>query len=176
MKLFLALFALMLTSSSFAMSLACVTEFPTTTVYGEEKGDEFVVTVYHHNGTGYMPLHSGIITPNDLPQMAEKAEDFARLGELYEFRYDLKDCFRIDEDIMSCNNGKTTEINGVKVRPFSLFTKRVVTEFDLAKFEETEVSFLMDVENKTRFLSMKYMKNECYQSKKAQTIMSVIGK
>lgn len=172
MKTFLAsLTALLISSSSYAYTLACVTEFPTTSIYGEEVGDEFVVTVFHHNGTGYMPLHSGVITPNDLPQMAEKAQDFARLGELYEFRYDIENCQRIDGDIMACTKGKTTDINGVKVRPWSMSTSRITTEFDLATFEQIGVTFLMDIESKTRSLSMQYMRNECYQGDKAKELI-----
>lgn len=177
MKTFLTtISALLISTSSFAVNLACVTEFPTTSIYGEVEGDDFVVKVYHHNGTGYMPLHIGVITPNDLPEMQRRAEDFERLGELYEFRYPVENCQRIDQDILSCNGGKETEINGVKVRPFSLYTMRISSEMDLAKFDETQVSILMEIEGQTRHFASKYMANECYQSKRAEKIFSVLGK
>jgi hypothetical protein len=173
-SLITTLAALLISTSTFAMELSCVTEFPTTSVYGEEQGDEFVVMVYHHNGTGYLPLHNGIITPNDLPVMQERAQIFESLGQLYEFRYPLSECQRIDKDIMTCSKGKETVINGVKVRPWSLYTMRIDSEMDIAKFEETQVSFLMDIEGKTQHMSMKYMRNECFQQKKAQKIFSVL--
>lgn len=173
-SVFTILAILLMTTSAFATKLSCVTEFPTTSVYGEEQGDEFVVMVYHHNGTGYLPLHNGIITPNDLPVMQERAQVFESLGQLYEFRYPLSSCQRTDKDIMNCTHGKETVVNGVKVRPWSLYTMRINSEMDIANFEETQVSFLMDIEGKSYHMSMKYMRNECYQEAKAKKLFSVL--
>jgi hypothetical protein len=166
--------ALLLSASAMAMKVSCVTEIPTTTVYGLEEGDEFVVWVYHHNGVGYMPLHMGVVTPNDLPMLAEKAADFERLGERYEFRYPIEKCSRFDKDIMSCQFGKETKINGVKVKPWSFTTMRVNTEMDITNFQETHVSFLMQIDGKERSMSYSYAENECYQEAKAKKIFSVL--
>ncbi len=175
MKFTLAVLALLFVSTStHAMSVACVTEWPTTSVYGQQVGDELVVKVFHHNGEGYLPLYTGIITPNDLPKMQRKAELFTKLGRLYEFRYDLKNCKRVNEDLMSCIHGKETEINGIKFQPFSMYTKRISHEYDLGSYEQIEVSFLLDFDGESQHFSMQYMKNECYQEKRAEKIFSAL--
>ena len=171
MKLvFTALLVMISSFSAQAMSVACVTEWPTTSVYGQTEGDELVVKVFHHNGEGYLPLYTGIITPNDLPKMQRKAELFTKLGSLYEFRYDLKNCKRINEDIMFCNGGKETEINGIRFRPFAMYTKRILNEYDLGSYEQIEVAFLLNFNGETEHISMQYMSNECHQEKKAEKI------
>lgn len=175
MKSLITAVALLLSTPTFAMKLSCVTEFPTTSVYGVEEGDEFVVQIYHHNGTGYMPLHMGVITPNDLPVLAERAEDFHRLGDYYEFRYPLEKCQRVSDVIMSCTHGKDAVVNGVKVRPWSIHTIKLTGEMASASWNEVQVSFLMDIDGKSRNLSYKYADFECYQEKKAEKIFSVIG-
>jgi hypothetical protein len=173
-KILTALTALLVSASASALTVACVTEWPTTSVYGFTEGDEFVVKVFHHNGEKYLPLYTGIITPNDLPQLQRKAELFTKLGRLYEFRYDLKDCTRVSDDIVSCIRGKETEINGIRFRPFAMYTKRINTEYDLGSYEQIEVAFLLDFNGESQFFSMQYMKNECLQEKKAEKIFEVL--
>jgi hypothetical protein len=175
MKSFLTLFsALIFSTTALAMKVSCVTEFPTTSVYGSQEGDDFVVRIYHHNGVGFMPLHMGVITPNDLPSIAEKAADFERLGDYYEFRYPLEKCSRFDQDILSCTFGKETKINGISVKPWSFTTMRVSTEMGITSFQETHLMILMEIDGKGRDLSYKYANHECYQEEKAKKIFSVI--
>ncbi len=175
MKLtFAALLLLFVSASTQAMSLACVTEWPTTSVYASTVGDELVVKVFHHNGEGYLPLYTGIITPNDLPKMQLKADLLMKLGRLYEFRYDLKNCTRVNEDIMSCIHGKETELNGIKYQPFSMYTKRISHEYDRGSYEQIEVAFLLVFNGESQHFSMQYMKDECFQEKRAEKIFSAL--
>lgn len=174
----IALTLFMVSVSSFAMQLSCITEFPTTSVVSEIEGDEFVVHVFHHNGVRYMPLYTGIITPNDLPNMAAKAEMFASIGDHYVLRWDLSKCKRVNQDIMSCTGGKDTEINGVIVRPWGIFTKTINSNFDVYSSEQIEVSFMMDIEDKAANFSMQYMKEECNQieGKRAKLLKTILTK
>lgn len=159
----LAVFSLF-SFSAFAtdgMFMTCITEFPTTTIMMETENNEVSVRVIHHNGFKYMPLHSGIITPADLDTMRLKAEQFAKLGNFYEFKWDLSDCSRQDNEIFSCMKGKPTTINGTAVAPFSVYSKRITSESDAGTFENIEISFLIDIEKSSQHFSMKYDRNEC---------------
>lgn len=174
----IALTLLMVSVSSFAMQLTCITAYPTTSVVSEIEGDEFVVHVYHHNGVRYMPLQTGIVTPNDLPNLAAKAELFELMGNHYALRWDLSDCKRVNEDIMSCTRGKETEINGVKLRPWGIFTKTISSHFDVYSYEQIEVFFMMYVEDKPAHFSMQYLKEECTQTegKRAKLLKTILSK
>ena len=145
--------------SSFRM--VCVTEFPTTSIVAEKVADEMVVQVFHHNGMKFMPLHSGIITPNDLPVMEQKAKEFAKIGDHYEFRWDVSKCERMDNEIFSCHGGKDTVINGTIVNPFSLYTQRVTSVSDAGTFEKLNVGFLISIDKNSQNFSMGYEKYEC---------------
>ena len=141
--------------------MLCMTEFPTTSIIAEKAGDEMVVRVIHHNGFKYMPLHSGIITPNDLPTMAKKAKDFEKLGNLYEFRWDMSKCERTDNEIFSCHGGKDTVIEGTPVNPFSIYTQRITSESDAGTFTKIHVGFLISIDKSSQSFSMGYENYEC---------------
>ncbi|MFP5386196.1 MAG: hypothetical protein ACLGHN_08965 [Bacteriovoracia bacterium] len=160
-----ALIALGLSLSVSAMEVICVTEFPTTSVVGDVEGDEFVVNIIHHNGMKYMPIYTGMTTPNDLATLAEKANDFAKLGDHYIFRWPLANCKREDSDIMGCSGGASEfEVNGTKVKPWGMYTKRIHTESDIFSYEQVEVSFLLEIDGKNHSFSMQYAKGECAQT------------
>jgi hypothetical protein len=174
MKLLLVLATTLISFASYGMELSCVTEFPTTSVVGEMDKKEFVVHVIHHNGMKYMPIQTGMITPSDLAALAQKTEEFAKLGDYYIFRWDGSKCKTIDRDIMNCSDGKETVINGTKVNPWSISTKRIHSEFDGAQFDQIEVSFGIEISGKMQYFSVQYSKDECAQAAKAQKILGDI--
>ena len=163
---YIVLFLLLISVSAHAeiapFRLICMTEFPTTSIAVQTEGDEVIARVIHHNGMKYMPLHSGIMTPNDLTHFADKAKVFAKLGDHYEFRWGRSKCERQDQDLFSCELGKDTEINGTKVNPFSIYSRRLTTESQIGKYEKLELSFIITIEDSTQNFSMSYYKNECY--------------
>lgn len=161
--------------SAFALRLTCVTEYPTTSVVGEEEGDMFTVHVFHHNGMKYMPISTGMNTPNDIPYLQEKAESFAKIGDHYVFQWKLEKCKRVDQELMYCSGGEETEIEGVKVRPWSLWTKRIKSEFDLGSFSQIEVSFNLAIESKDWHFSMIYQDTECSQEKRGLDLFKTLN-
>lgn len=140
----------------------CVTDFPTTSVAAQTNNDEVVVRVIHHNGFKYMPLYTGIITPNGIQALSEKADLFEKLGDQYEFRWDLKDCVIKNKEIYHCDFGKPAVINGISVKPFSMWTKKVREESTAGVFEQMEVNFTLTIDKSSQHFSMSYQKHECY--------------
>lgn len=162
LTILLSLLAAFPAFSSSTNNFNCTTEFPTTSIVGKAVDKEYVVQVYHHNGFNFMPLHSGIITPNDIDNMTKKAQIFSKLGDHYEFKWDLAKCKEESPGLISCIGGKETKINGVKVRPFSLTTSTIRTENYSGVYENAEASILMDIGGESQFMEMRYEKNECY--------------
>ena len=142
------------------VNLTCVTEWPTTSTLLRIINKEAVVTVYHHNGHQFMPLHMGIVTPNDIDNLSKKAESFAKLGDRYEFRWDLSDCEKKGE-LFQCTNGKPATINGVLVKPFSIYTMKNQIDSMVGKFSNYEVALLIDFDGQSHHLSMTYQPWEC---------------
>lgn len=168
------LLATLLAASSWhvlALTLNCVTEIPTTSVVSEVENDEFVVHVIHHFGYEYMPIQTGIVTPHDLPALADKAEQFSKLGNHYVFRWKLEKCRQFDKDIMSCGGGEPTEINGAKISPWSVYTIRRHSEFDIAEYDQIDVAFNLSIDGVDRHFSMQYMANECMQDERARKLL-----
>lgn len=143
-----------------AINMACVTEFPTTSFIAETEGDELVVKVIHHNGVGYMPLHGGVITPNDLALLSKKAETLGRLGDFYTLRWKSEKCSLIGS-FLSCYGGEDTQVGDAKVSPWALYTSSKRSESNIGVFENMEVGLMLDIDGKTESFEMKYEKSEC---------------
>lgn len=161
MKLLISALILISTQALAApINMACVTEFPTTSFVAETDGDDLVVKVIHHNGVGYMPLHGGVVTPNDLAVLSRKAENLGRLGDFYTLRWKSAKCGLIGS-FLSCYGGEDTQIGDAKVSPWALYTSAHRSESNLGVFESMEVGLMLDIDGTTESFSMKYEKNEC---------------
>jgi hypothetical protein len=107
------------------IAFRCVATMPTTSFILETQGEEAVLTTIHHNGTGYMPIHEGVIVPNDLPYLARKAELLKKMGERNEFRFPLANCKVYGSGLLSCHGGNAQVFEGVAMRALSLETSKV---------------------------------------------------
>lgn len=168
MKFLSAALITLVSLSSFAapVDVVCVTEIPSTSVNAQMQGQELEVHVIHHFGMKFMPIETGMVTPSDLPLLAQKAKVFEKLGDHYIFHFDPANCNRTDKDLMSCSAGKEVIVNGVKVKPWSFYTKRIHGELDLGAYEIIEVNFNLGINGKVHHFSMQYSKNECQQKAK----------
>lgn len=123
-----------------ALNLKCVTQAPTTSYVAKTEGDKIYMSVVHHNGTAYMPIFNGNITPSDLPLLKEHSELLQKLGERIEITFDKANCNSYGSGLYSCGLGKVTSKTNVPVERASFLTK-VVTEsvFDV-RFEKIVAS------------------------------------
>ncbi len=161
MKSLIFVSALFVASHAFAARIFCMTEFPTTSIIAEEDGGKLRVQVLHHNGVAYMPLHTGVMTPNDLSTLEQKAGRLKQLGEAYELSWPAEKCERSGNGIVTCLGGDTVNINGVEVKPWALYTRQLRSESGVGVFENTEVGLMIDVAGQTESFSMVYERSEC---------------
>lgn len=140
----------------------CVSSSPTTTYLGEVKGADFVLTVIQHNGKKFMPIHMGIIVPNDFPYLARKAEVLTKLPEQDTFRFPLDRCKGRAPSFVSCSGGETKVIDGVPYEAMHFSTNHIVDESYYFRFERTRVTLDMRVPDfPVQELPMEYYGEEC---------------
>jgi hypothetical protein len=108
--------------------LTCVTSEPTTSyvILEDEKGYE--LQALQHNGVGYMPIHDGTITSNDLAYIAKNAEVLKKLGARMKVRFEKSEC-KVGEREWICSNRKTATIGEQTVQGvwFKVSPRRIIT-------------------------------------------------
>lgn len=143
----------------------CMTEFPTTSMMVVPSENENLnVKIFHHNGVDYLPLHMGIITPNDLAIMAKRADILKSLGEDLDLFMSAKNCQFVDYLNFSCfgyTNETTPKVNGKTVKLWSLYSYRQTDVSFAGTFDYVVMSANFDVDGESLSIGMKYQLNEC---------------
>ena len=75
-----------------SLNMKCVTEFPTTSYLAKTEGEIVTVEMIHHNGTRFMPVYSGNVTPDDIPEITKRSELLQKLGERVEVTFKKENC------------------------------------------------------------------------------------
>lgn len=165
MFLVLATSALLSTSLFAETRQLCMTEFPTTSmmVVPSDNGN-LNLRIFHHNGVNYLPLHMGIITPNDLTIMAKRATVLKDLGDDLDLFMSAKNCQFVDYLNFSCfgySNEKAPRVNGRTVKLWSLYSYRQTDVSFAGVFDYVVMSANFDVDGESLSIAMKYQVNEC---------------
>jgi hypothetical protein len=143
-------------------SFRCVSTMPTTSFLGEVKGENLELTVIHHNGTGYMPIHRGIVVPNDFPYLKEKAEALTKMGERQLFKFPLEKCKLYAPTRFSCASGDKQEFGGVPMEALYFHTTKITEESFDWKFERTKAELNMLISGlPVQEVPMEYYDGEC---------------
>ncbi|MGE3260323.1 MAG: hypothetical protein AB7K68_00950 [Bacteriovoracia bacterium] len=142
---------------------ACKAAMPTTSFMLEDRGEEMVLKVLHHNGTAYMPIHEGIIVPNDMAYLERKAKTLPLLGTETEFRFPRSRCKTFGEGLISCAGGERRTIGGLDVEALNLVTERNTRQIFDMKFSFTRVVLSLNIAGSppVQEMSMNYYNDEC---------------
>lgn len=166
-KIFFLFFAIALTttaqSNTPSIDFKCVNRFPQTSFILKTEGSEAVLTTIHHNGTKYMPIHEGVVVPNDISYLKDVANVLTLMGDRNEFRFPIAKCKIYGPGQMSCANGSSENFQGREMRAFYLHTSKI-TEQSLGRtFERLKVTFSVNVANfvPVQDLMMYYDTGEC---------------
>ncbi len=127
-------------ASDVAVNFRCVTSSPTTSFVVETKEAKVLLTVVHHNGVPYMPIHRGIIVPADLPLLARKAEVMQKAGDRFEIEFERRNCQNYGKDLYSCGQGKVLANGLPSAVRGSLLTKTAVERLYDVEFAKNTVS------------------------------------
>lgn len=143
------------------VELKCMQKFPTTTFLAKTEGNEVVLTVIHHNGTQYMPIHEGIIVPGDLNYMSEKAQLIMKMGDRQEFRFPLNKCKVYKNNIFSCSSGNTKKFQDIEVTATSFNSSLMTAQFLDSTTEYVKLSLNFNISG---YVPRQEMTNNFYPS------------
>ncbi len=139
----------------------CVTEFPTTSYQLEKKDGAYELLVVHHNGTKYMPIFSGDITPNDLPYLTKLAEELPKMGEVARIPFKEDEC-KQSGNLWNCYGKNPTRVGGLDVQRVSLQMGQFKKDYEGYKWETTKTSLSFRMSNTVSYMmSMEYQPWEC---------------
>lgn len=164
MKYLLLTFVLF-SSSLFAdeLNMGCVTEIPTTTMIAQTKDGVVNFQLIHHNGVKYMPIHSGVITPNDLGTLSDRASILADLGDNLEFTMPASAC-QVDGVLFKCFGAQPAQsIGGHQVSIWSAYSSQYDDASMMGIYSYVTTTLAIDIDGKSFYLPMKYFQNECFK-------------
>jgi len=140
--------------------LSCVTNPLTTSYQITESQENFELLVYHHNGVDYLPLHSGVITPNDLPLLERRAQILKKMGSINKIPFQKKECKNENGQWRCLKKGKTqlNDLMAVDIY-FSTAPKHVYDNSYSWRITETNLSLRVGKENLTMHLP--YYGDDC---------------
>lgn len=141
----------------------CYTEPLTTSFVAEDLGEEYQLTVLHHNGVKYMPIHSGIITPSDLTYLKAQGEVLTKLGDRFTLKFKKENCKNYGEWRFSCFTRETTKIGSLEVQSAHLSTSTNLQQIFDYEFREVEVHLSLRIEGRSHSIPMKFSDTQCHR-------------
>lgn len=144
--------------------LECFTKpAPTTSffLYPNAGSDQFDLTVIHHNGLKYAPIHRGIVTLNDLNSILQKGETLALTGEQFHLSFERENCRVISDQEIVCHHSKPTQIGELDVRGYTLHTYTQQSQLLGQSLKENIVTLSLGVKNTSYDIVMNYSSSDC---------------
>ncbi len=149
--------------AKFAPKILCMTEIPTTSIMAIPNLDETLsIKVFHHNGVNFLPLHFGVITPNDLTLLQQHADLLKSLGEYFEVGVKTDRCLLLDPLNFYCPGSLGDKnISGAIVNVWSVSSGEMLERNFAGEFVSTLFQLNMTINGKSLFMTMKYEKSLC---------------
>lgn len=154
---------LLLSWTAFAddLNIGCVTEPPTTTMVAQTSNGTVQFDLIHHFGVKYMPIHNGVITPNDLGILSDRASLLADLGDHLTFTMPAESC-KVDGMIFNCFGSQSAkDIGGHKVNIWAAYSSTYDETSSAGTFSYVTTNLAIEVDGESIFLPMRYFGNEC---------------
>lgn len=144
------------------MDMACVTEYPTTSFFIREVDSTVIVEVFHHNGTGYMPIFEGLLTPNDVDNITQKAAVLRKLPATQRFEWPREKCEVQDSMVQSCfGPTEVQDQNGLKVKSWGFYSTFNSEKSFIGKTNSYKLALDLSIDGTSYYMPMKYNENEC---------------
>lgn len=143
------------------LRVKCVTEFPTTSYFLTESEDLFTLKIYHHNGTQYLPLFSGTITPKDLSMLEHRSQILQKMGEMSTVSFQKNECSN-KGIYWKCSRRRPVKIGELESSRvyFRMSKKESTYDDDFSwKTTETMLSFMVAGEDIT--MNYSFFENDC---------------
>lgn len=142
-------------------SLECITQMPTTSflfyVLDDKKAK---LTVVHHNGIEYAPLHNGVTTGYIIGILQDRLKYVTKMGEHFEVEFDLKNC-HLEKGNIACSHPGKAKIGELSVDDYYFGSYDQTNKTAFGEFSETVVSFKYRVKAWPHEMSMNFHEGEC---------------
>ncbi len=145
------------------ISLRCVTGMATTSFLLRTQGTDVVLTTVHHNGTGYMPIHEGIVVPNDMGFLSDKAKVLMQMGDRNEFRFPRARCKIFGPGLLTCSGGERKRFGDLEMEALSFVTGKVTQRDSGQSTDFVRVALSVNVigHPPVMDIAMYYTESEC---------------
>lgn len=145
------------------LNLGCVTEIPTTSMIAETYNGVVDFQLIHHNGVKFMPIYNGVVTPNDLGTLSDRASLLADLGDYLQFKMPSEVC-QVNGVLFNCFGSSPKEmIGGHIVRLWAAYSSQYDEESFAGVFSYITTNLAIEVDGQSIYLPMKYSQSECYK-------------
>lgn len=150
------------TSKLKELDILCITEYPTTSFISFQEGSRLRVRFVNSNGVGYMPIHSGLVTINDIETLKKRAEVLKNIADVNEFYLNMEDCEVFKDGTFRCR-GRTSfpGVNGEQIKVFSLSSNKQLIAFSDYHYVATDILLGLEIDKETYFITMTYTADEC---------------
>jgi hypothetical protein len=147
-------------AASFHVRWVCATEPLTTSTSLIENPSDFELQLQHHNGLDFMPVHEGLITPRDLPEIARQGRVLEKLGARFVILFNKENCSR-NETGWTCSKQGPVQVGDLKVKDLwlRLSPRQIKTPFLNDHGHSLRLSFVFENEGFT--LPMEYPEGAC---------------
>lgn len=163
--LFLAFFIFSLQASALngSLNFTCKTKPETTSFQLIDEGDTVLLKLRHVNGTGYMPIHEGIIVPNDIDYLREKAGLLTQMGAFPEFRFPKSKCRIYGPKLFICSQGERKKFGKLEMQGLHIMSQIQTNEFMDAVVKTIRIAFDVHIPGHppVQQISMLYMPEDC---------------
>ena len=162
MKTIITLTLLVASTSSFALEtlMSCATYHVTTSYALIETENEIELQVLHHNGTKFMPVHSGLITKFDLSTIAKNTEAIEKLGSRYVFRFSKDEC-QLTSEQWKCFSSNEQRQNENLVSKVSFQTYQKLTIIKGREYKSQVMALSLTLNGQNYSMPMEYDVTDC---------------
>lgn len=124
---------------------------------------EVILTTIHHNGTAFMPIHDGIIVPNDIRYLTEVASILTPMGDRNEFRFPIDKCKVYGPQQIGCSNGSSQKFGNHEMSALYLMTSKINEQAFGESFDQLKVTLSVYIRgfSPVQDITMLYSTNEC---------------
>ncbi|MEM7647495.1 MAG: hypothetical protein AAF203_11335, partial [Pseudomonadota bacterium] len=135
--------------------LECHTAMLTTSLIIESKGPQATVNMINFNGTQYMPIHEGLVTPNDLPLLQKQANVLQSLPENMEMVTESKNCEWMDGFKGQCFGRGPQQLGAMTSDGFHIMVmEKQTTILDYSPFRSVFARLRLRIDGKSYALPM----------------------
>ena len=147
----------------------CVNLMPQTSFIlksASENSEDLVLTTIHHNGNNFMPIHEGVIVPNDFNYLAGVARVLTLMGDRNEFKFPRHKCKIYGPGQMSCVSGSSEVFQGREMQALYLNTSTITEKAFGQTYDRIKVTLSVHISNfaPVQDIVMYYETNECQLS------------